>query len=223
MHIGHIGDWIKSHPWAAGIIVVVGGLAFILISGWFSNSSSAEPVYVGGTIAPPSDAAIAAGAQTQIAQINAGVATHVSDNNLAVQNLAATVQTTQATDALQLGLSNIASQLALGTAQNEAQRQVQLAGITAQQQVQTQSILSQADVAFHQLDEQGHEADLTAQTIQTQAAYGAQTTQASIAANQNIQASLISYLNRQGELDASTKQLEDQYSNAQWLYSQQNR
>jgi hypothetical protein len=186
MHIGKIGDYVKAHPWVAGTVVVVGGLLFILISGWFSGGSGSS----GGATASsgPSDAQLATSAavteaniQGQVASLNsnnalmaakyaADVQDHQIDAALQLGNLTAGVQTAHDNDAMQLGLSQIAAALQIQTGTLAANQTIQLASITAQQQVQQQSIDAQRAVALHQIDEQqyevGQQAAIQAQQIQ---------------------------------------------------------
>lgn len=84
-------EYAKEHPWATGIIVVVGGILFISISGVFkgggSSASSSGPsdaqVQADATIAAAQigaqAAAAQAGAALQAAQIGAGVQMHSDD------------------------------------------------------------------------------------------------------------------------------------------------
>lgn len=61
--------YVKAHPWAAGIIVVVGGIIFLSITGIFgSSSANASGEH------QPSDAEIMANAQIQSAMIGAQAA-----------------------------------------------------------------------------------------------------------------------------------------------------
>lgn len=61
----NINNYIREHPWAIGIIVVVGGIIFFVI---FSGGSPSNPTNINNG---PSDAAVAASAQLQAAQIAA--------------------------------------------------------------------------------------------------------------------------------------------------------
>lgn len=198
MNIGKIGDYVKAHPWITGTVVIIGGLVFILLSGWFTGGASASTTASSGQ---PTDAQVAAAASEFNAQLGA-------QTQLNLANTAANVQTQHDADALQLGLANVAAGV---TSSNNA-LQATLAGITAQQQVQTQSISAQQAVALQQIAEQGHEADVNAGLQQSQ-----------IAANENTQNNLINFLTTQSNNQTSLQNLQMQLSNAQWLYSQQNR
>ena len=56
----NITQYVKEHPWATGIIVLVGGFIFIMIFRGSSDTSSS------GGVSRPSDAEIAANAQIAV-------------------------------------------------------------------------------------------------------------------------------------------------------------
>lgn len=121
-------EYAKAHPWATGVIVVIGGIVFISISGVFSGNSASAATSNG-----PSDAEIQAnatvqaaqisaqaaaamaGAQIQATQIGAGVQMHSDD-------LSAQVMMEQYRVAEQLGLKQIDSDTTLGVHTIDAQR-----------------------------------------------------------------------------------------------------
>jgi hypothetical protein len=120
----------KKHPWVTGIVIVIGGIVFITISGVFSGSGgggsatssggglsdaelAAQAQITAATIAAQAQAA-QAGAALQAAQIGAGV--QVNSDNLNAQ-----VAMRQLDVNRELGLSEI-----------ESNRQVSLASTNAQ-------------------------------------------------------------------------------------------
>lgn len=125
-----ITQYVKEHPWATGIIVVVGGFIFLMI---FRGGSGSEGT--GGNAAGPSDAEIAANAQIQSAQIaataqaqQAGAAVQAAQIGANVQmnsdNKAAEVYMTQITAAKELGLSQISNDSYIANAAIQADAQV---------------------------------------------------------------------------------------------------
>ncbi len=59
--------FFKRHPYITGGVILVGGVIFISLSGWFSGGSQQAYAVPSG----PSDASIAANAQWQMAQLSA--------------------------------------------------------------------------------------------------------------------------------------------------------
>lgn len=114
-----IMEYAKSHPWATGIIVVVGGFIFIMIFKGGGSSSG------GGNASRPSDAEIAANATIQAAQI------------------AATAQGTQASAAVQ------AAQVGAGVQMNSDNKaaEVAMTQINAQKDLGLEYLHGQESVA----------------------------------------------------------------------------
>lgn len=115
----HPVSYAKAHPWTIGAIVVGGGLAFIVLSGWFRGGSGGTTVVAGSS--GPSDAQLAADNNVALANIQAGAA-----NNQTNAELQAT--TIQA----QLSQSVAALQEALGIHQIDAGQAVSMAQLSAQ-------------------------------------------------------------------------------------------
>lgn len=126
MHF-HPIEYAKEHPWATGIIVVVGGIIFIMFSGVGKGSSTSSD----GTAAP-SDAEVAANATIQAAQIQAQA--QALSVGAAVQDaqIGAGVQMHSDDLSAQVAMRTLDVQSQLGTAQIEAQRQTDLANIQGQ-------------------------------------------------------------------------------------------
>lgn len=113
-----IMEYVKAHPWATGIIVVVGGFVFLMI---FRGGSSDSGGSSGDGYYHPSDAEIAANAQVAAAQIaanaqtsQAGAAVQAAQVGANVQmnsdNKAAEVYMAQINAAKELGLKDIDNQ-----------------------------------------------------------------------------------------------------------------
>ena len=113
-----ITQYVKDHPWATGIIVVVGGFIFLMIFRGGGSSGS------GGNATGPSDAEIAANAQVQAASISA---------QASAAQAGAAVQAAQIGANVQLNSDNKAAEVAMR--QLEAQQAIESQYITASQQV----------------------------------------------------------------------------------------
>lgn len=124
--------YMKSHPWAAGIIIVVGGFIFLKLTGILGGGSSAAATSSDGT-APESDAQITADATVSAAQIQAqaGVSaasiaagsTENHDNQaaavaLAQTNVTGTIYSQYIQEQGDLAKAQIAAAQALGISQN---------------------------------------------------------------------------------------------------------
>lgn len=133
--------WIKNHPLMTGGVVLLLVVLFLVFRG--KSSSGTQVIQTG-----PSDAAQTAGlqAQVQLAAINAGYASHISDLNAAVAG-----KQVDATTALQLTSAqrDVALQGILSGADSQnRQTQAALDASTRQDQalVQSQQITSDAGV-----------------------------------------------------------------------------
>lgn len=124
-----IVEYAKTHPWATGIVVVVGGIIFLSLTGVFGGSSGGSSG--GGDSSRPSDAEIAANAQIQAAQIaaqanaaQAGAAIQAAQIGAGVQlnsdNKAAEVAMRQLEMQEKLGISSIEGQVSMIEAQANA-------------------------------------------------------------------------------------------------------
>jgi hypothetical protein len=110
-------EYAKAHPWQTGVIVVVGGLIFIVISGVFSGGDGGSS---GGNVSRPSDAEIAANAQIQAAQIAASA--QIAQGAQAVQ--AASVGA-----GVQMNSDNKAAEIAMRALELEAQTNREAIGL----------------------------------------------------------------------------------------------
>lgn len=110
-------EYAKAHPWQTGVIVVVGGLIFIVISGVFSGGDGGSS---GGSVSRPSDAEIAANAQIQAAQIAASA--QIAQGAQAVQ--AASVGA-----GVQMNSDNKAAEIAMRALELEAQTNREAVGL----------------------------------------------------------------------------------------------
>lgn len=121
-----IVEYAKAHPWATGIIVVVGGIIFISLIGIGGGGGGETQVVDAG----PSDAEIMANAQIAAANINAQAATSAAQIGAGYQmnsdNLAAQVAMKQLDVQEKLGLATIEGQKSVVNSQisaTAAQRQ----------------------------------------------------------------------------------------------------
>jgi hypothetical protein len=141
--------YAKAHPWATGIIVVVGGIIFLSITGIFGSSGGS-----GGTSDDgPSDAEIMANAQIQAATIQAqaaaaqaGASLRAAEMGYGYQLESEKLQSEVAFRTLEvqkeLGLAGLTNERELGLATIGAQRDVTLANISGQ--IETQRIIANA-------------------------------------------------------------------------------
>lgn len=148
--------WVKQHPWSTGILVVGGGLTFIVLSGVLNKGSSSGVVVASSS--GPTDAQLAASTNLQMAQISAGVASGQTQAELAIETLKAQISgnsdvlnyqlgVKQTDDGLSATLAQIQASLA-GLFSNNA-TQLGLAGITAG--VQTDNIDANKAVSIAQI------------------------------------------------------------------------
>lgn len=130
-----IVEYAKSHPWATGIIVIIGGIIFLSITGVFGSSEGGSG---GGGSSRPSDAEVMANAQISAAQISAQAATsaaqigagqQMNSDNLAAQVAMRTIEAQE-----KLGLASYDVEEILGLATIQGQTQAVTATINAQQQ-----------------------------------------------------------------------------------------
>lgn len=144
-----IVEYAKAHPWATGIVVVIGGIVFISISGIFDGGGGSG----GATASGPSDAEIAANATVMAAQISAqasaamaGAQLQATQIGAGVQinsdNLAAQVAMEQYRVAESIGLKQIESDTTLGVHSIDAQRDMFV--VNSNNQVATQNIIANA-------------------------------------------------------------------------------
>lgn len=122
-------EYAKAHPWQTGIVVVVGGIIFILISGVFSGGDSGSS---GGSVSRPSDAEIAANAAIQAAQINASA--QIAQGAQAVQaaNIGAGVQMNSDNKAAEIAMRALEIEGATNTQALELQKGLYQAQMQAQ-------------------------------------------------------------------------------------------
>lgn len=146
--MGKITAYMKEHPWATGIIVVVGGLIFILLTGLGGGGGESSD---GSSTPKMSDAEIAANAQITAAQIAAQAQASAAGAQIQQAQIGAGVQMNSDKLAAEVAMRGLEVQQALGLGQQEvdkvsvnAQKDVTIAGINGQvqqQQIQANTIL----------------------------------------------------------------------------------
>lgn len=129
-----IVEYAKEHPWATGIIVIIGGIIFLSITGVFGGGGESDGS--GGAPSRPSDAEVMANAQIAAATIQANAATSAAQIGAGTQmnsdNLAA-----------QVAIRTIEAQEKLGLFQTEAERDVAIKTIEGQTTAVTATIAGQ--------------------------------------------------------------------------------
>lgn len=144
----------KQHPWITGIVVVVGGIVFISISGIFSGGSSGGSSGGGGSSL--SDAEIAAQAQVAAATIAAQAQAAQAGAALQAAQIGAGVQMNSDNLSSQVAMRSLDVNRELGLSEIEAGRQTNLASINAQTeglriqtmgQVETNRIIAQGNTS----------------------------------------------------------------------------
>lgn len=131
-----IFDYAKSHPWTVGVLVVGGGLTFILLSGWFKGGSGSSTV-VATTPSGPSEEA-----QLQLASIQA---------QAGVQSQAIQADLAKSDNENDVAKFIAGIQAQLGLAQVQSQTGVQMASIAASTQqftIQNQTALDAAQLQY---------------------------------------------------------------------------
>jgi hypothetical protein len=140
-----IVEYAKAHPWTTGVIVLGGGLVFVLLAGLGGGGSA--PAGDSG----PSDAEIAAQAQIAAAQIQAQAAQAQAGAQLQAATIGAGVQMNSDKLESEVAMRALEVQQSLGLSETEANRQIGLATIDAQKtvavtqsnnQVATQNIIA---------------------------------------------------------------------------------
>lgn len=128
----NVVNYVKSHPWMTGIVVVVGAVVlFVILGAQSAGSTSSQSVVSGG----PSDAEIAANAQIQAAQIQAQATAAQYSNQLAVAQIGAATQSEQSQLEAAVAQHALDVQEHLGLAETEANKVVNISNIQAQQSV----------------------------------------------------------------------------------------
>lgn len=114
-----ITQYVKEHPWATGIIVIVGGFIFLMIfRGGSSDSSS------GGGASRPSDAEVAANAQIAAAQIAADAQSAQAGAAVQAAQIGANVQLNSDNKAAEVAMRALEAQQALTSEQISSDERV---------------------------------------------------------------------------------------------------
>jgi len=121
-----IMEWVKAHPKTTVVLVVGGGLTFILLSGWFTKGSATTTV--GSVSGGPSDTASAAAAAIQQAQLAAGVANNQTNAQVQIATIQAQYGAKEAELEAALGAQNIGATLQATLAQIAASAQMYSVG-----------------------------------------------------------------------------------------------
>lgn len=130
-----ISNYIKAHPWATGIIVVVGGFIFLSLTGIIGGSGGSGSS--GSSGSGPSDAEIAANATIQAAQIQAQAQAAAAGAAIQQAQIGAGVQMHSDDLKAQTDMRSLDVQQALGLAQISGQ-------------VESQRINADKDIAIQQ-------------------------------------------------------------------------
>lgn len=130
-----ISTYVKEHPWATGIIVVVGGFIFLMIFRGGSSSSGS-----GGNATGPSDAEIAANAQIQAAQIAATAQAQQAGAAVQAAQIGANVQMNSDNKAAEVYMRQIEAEQALGTTYITAQKDITAYQIDSDERVRANAI-----------------------------------------------------------------------------------
>lgn len=139
--MGNVITYMKSHPWATGIIVVVGGLIFFMLTGLGGGSSETSS---DGSYTPKmSDAEIAANAQITAAQIQAQAQASAAGAAIQQSQIGAGVQMNSDKLAAEIAMRGLEVQQSLGLGQQSVDVQTGLASIGAQRDVQIATINGQ--------------------------------------------------------------------------------
>ena len=150
MHF-HLPEIIKKHPVSAGAIVIGGGLAFVVFSGWFSGGGGGSSS--GGTTlvtSGPSNAQVAAQAQAQQNAVALQAQQGNNDTQVAIAQLAAALQTHQSDNALSAVNTTTAGETNLGGRQIDAQ--VRAVEIGANTQVSLANIGAGTQITLANID-----------------------------------------------------------------------
>lgn len=135
-------EYAKAHPWQTGIVVVIGGVVFLVITGVLGGKGSSEG---SGGSSKPSDAEIAANAAIQAAQINAQATAAAAGAQLQLAQLGAGVQMNSDNLNSQVAMRQLDVARELGLADTEANRQLGLASTQAQADVAKAQIAGQVE------------------------------------------------------------------------------
>lgn len=131
--MGNVITYMKSHPWATGIIVVVGGLIFIMLTGLGGGGSDTSSD--GSTTPKMSDAEIAANAQIAAAQIAATAQAGAAGAAIQQAQIGAGVQMNSDKLSSEVAMRALEVQQALGLGQQNVDLQTGVASIGAQRDV----------------------------------------------------------------------------------------
>lgn len=131
-----ITQYVKEHPWATGIIVIVGGFIFLMIFRGGSSDSSG-----GGGTSRPSDAEVAANAQVAAAQIAANAQSSQAGAAVQAAQIGAGVQMNADNKAAEVAMRALDVQKELGITATNAEKEYMIAGVNAKNQ-QYQTIVS---------------------------------------------------------------------------------
>jgi len=148
----------KQHPWITGIIVVIGGIVFISITGVFSGGGSSSGGGGGDSL---SDAEIAAQAQIAAATIAAQGQAAQAGAALQAAQIGAGVQLNSDNLSAQVAMRSLDVNRELGLSEIEAGRQTSLAGINAQ--VEGLRIQTMGQVETNRIIASGQQAAASAQ------------------------------------------------------------
>lgn len=132
-----ITQYVKEHPWATGVIVVVGGFIFLMIFRGGSSSGS------GGNAAGPSDAEIAANAQIQAAQIAATAQAQQAGAAVQAAQIGANVQMNSDNKAAEVYMRQIEAEQTLGSQYLSASENVSKEQIYSDERVRANAISAQ--------------------------------------------------------------------------------
>lgn len=130
-----IVEYAKEHPYATGVIVLIGGIIFILIVRGGSSGGGGE-----GGASRPSDAEIAANAQIAAAQIAAQAQAAQAGAAVQAAQIGAGVQLNSDNRAAEVAMAQIAAERDLGIKMVEGQTSVVTAQVNAQAQQRAQII-----------------------------------------------------------------------------------
>jgi hypothetical protein len=120
--------YAKSHPWATGIIVVIGGIIFLSVTGILGGHGGGSTATTTG----PSAAELQANAAIQVAQIQAGAVAAQYGSQVQLAQIGAGVQTNA--DNLSAGVTNHQSDLTAGIYTHYIDQQTALANDLGAQQ-----------------------------------------------------------------------------------------
>jgi hypothetical protein len=135
----NITSYMRAHPWATGIIIIVGGIVFLMLSGVMGGGAASSASADTG----PSDAEIAANATIAAAQINAQAQAAAAGAAVQTSQIGAGVQMASDQLAAQVAMRELEVRQALGLDEGVTNRY----GIEAQKSVRLGELQSQVDLA----------------------------------------------------------------------------